>query len=187
MLSSMNALLRAEGVFTVGRGRVPWVQLVVLMVVGGFVYGACMGTYNARPLQALYSGLKVPMLLGVTTLICLPSFYVINTLLGLRADFSHAMRGILTAQATMAISLASLAPVIAVVYVSSHNYAWATLYNGALFALATLVGQITLIYHYKPLIRMDSRHRISKNAWLALYVFVAIQMAWVLIFRLAPA
>ena len=42
--------------------------------------------------QMLYSGMKVPMLIVVTLVVSIPSFYVINTLLGLRGRFS----GILT-------------------------------------------------------------------------------------------
>ncbi len=36
-------------------------QLVLLLVLACFVYGAVMGGFALRPLQMLYSALKVPM------------------------------------------------------------------------------------------------------------------------------
>ena len=34
--------------------------------------------------------------------------------------------------------------------------------------------------HYRLLIARDRRHRSARTAWVVLYVFVAIQMAWVM-------
>jgi uncharacterized membrane protein YqjE len=175
-----DALLRGEGRYAVGRGRVPAERLALLLVVAGFAYGAAMGSYGVRPLQALYSGLKVPLLLTLSTVICLPSFFVLNTLLGLREDFAAALRGVLAAQATVAVALLSLLPVIVFVYVSSGDYRFATFMNGVFFALATLAGQRTLNRHYRPLLRANRRHELGRLAWILLYVFVAIQLAWVL-------
>ena len=139
-----------------------------------------MGVWGARPLQSCYSGLKVPMLLGISTAVCLPSFYAVNSLLGLRRDFAAAVRGILAAQATLAIAVASLSPVTLFVYASGASYRFALTFNGLAFALAAAAGQLALARHYRPLIRSNGRHRWARNVWLALYVFVAIQAAWVL-------
>jgi len=66
------------------------------------------------------------LLLLVSFALCLPSFYVINTLAGLRADFPEALRAVVATQACVAIVLASLAPVTVVSYVSMTDYqmAW---------------------------------------------------------------
>lgn len=180
MLAHVDGLLRSTGRFAISAPRVPWGPLVALLVAGGFAYGAAMGMFGARALQALYSGLKVPLLLGVTSLVCLPNFFVVNTLLGLRDDFKFALRGVLAAQATMAVALAALAPLTLWVYASIRDYDFAILLNGLFFLVATLVGQVTLTRHYRPLVARDPRHRLGKGAWLTLYVFVAIQLAWVL-------
>ena len=39
---------------------------------------------------------------------------------------------------------------------------------------------MTLRRHYRVLVLRNPRHRITRAAWLVLYVFVAIQLAWVL-------
>ena len=176
----VGALLRGEGRFAVDRQRVPWGALAGALVVAGWVYGAAMGLSDGRALQALYSALKVPALLVISTLVCLPNFYAVNAVLGLRDDFAAAVRGVVAAQATVAVTLASLAPVTLLAYVSSDDYAFAGLLNGAVFALGAAAGQLTLNRHYRRLVERDPRHRVGRVAWLALYVFVAVQLAWVL-------
>jgi hypothetical protein len=173
-------LLRGRGDHAPGAPRVAYRSMALCALAGGAAYGAVMGSSGLAPLQALYSAIKVPMLLGVATLVCLPSFFVLNTLLGLRDDFRHALRGVLAAQATLAVALASLAPLTVVAYLSSTSYRFDVLWNGLPFLIATLAGQVALARHYRPLIARNPRHRVGRNAWLLLYVFVAIQMAWVL-------
>lgn len=180
MITAIDGLLRAEGRFAVGRGRVPVERLALVLGACGFCYGLAMGSYAGRPLQSLYSGLKVPLLLVLSTGVCLPNFYVLCALLGLRDDFAAALRGVLAAQATVAVGLFALLPIVVLFYASGVDYSTAILGNGAAFALATLAGQRTLDRHYAPLVRADRRHALARRAWVLLYVFVAIQLAWVL-------
>ena len=179
MLTAADELLRAERRFAPGK-RVGIAQLAAIVVVFGSVYGSVMGSFGLRPLQMLYSATKVPLLLAVTTLICAPSFFAVHGVLGLRDQFGAALRGVLASQATFAVCLAALAPLTALVYVSSDDYPSAVVLNGVLFALATAGGQRTLFRHYEPLVARDPRHRITRAAWVVTYVFVAIQMAWVM-------
>ena len=180
MLGAAESLLRSRDRFAIEHPRVPWAHLAALLCAAGFLYGAAMGFSDARLLQSLYSGLKVPLLFVLTSLVCLPNFFVVNTLLGLRRDFAAACRGVVAAQATAAVGLASLAPLTLFVYASSGDYDLAILFNGGMFLLATLAAQVTLAKHYAPLIAENPRHRVGRFAWAALYVFVAIQLAWVL-------
>ena len=179
-MGDVDGLLRAEGAYAVRGASVPWLRLATLVFVGGLAFGAVMGASTLRPMQSLYSGLKVPLLLAGSTAICITNFYAVNAALGLRDDFAAACRGVLAAQATLAVCLASLAPLTALVYVSSDNYRLAVVANGVFFAVATGAGQVTLRRHYRPLIASDPRHRLAKLAWVTLFVFVAIQGAWVL-------
>jgi hypothetical protein len=163
-----------------GADKVRFRFLVSTALAGTVIYGCAMGTFGLRPLQLLYSALKVPMLVLVATMLCLPSFFVMNTVLGLRSDFAAAFRAVLAAQAALAVTLVSLAPITIFGYVSSADYPFATTLNGVMFAIATAAGHTTLSRHYRVLIARNPRHRVTLVAWLLLYVFVAIQMAWVL-------
>ena len=116
-----------------------------------------MGTFGGvrgeRALQLLYSGLKVPLLLLVTFGLSLPSFFVLNTLLGVRDDFARALRALVATQAVLTIVLASLAPFTALWYASSGAYRPAILFNAAMFAVASFAAQGLLRRWYAPLDR----------------------------------
>ena len=158
--------------------------LFAFVVVFGGLYGAVMASFTGltaeRFPQLLYVAAKVPLLLVVSFALCLPSFFVINTLAGLRADFAEALRAVVATQACVAIVLASLAPVTILAYLSMTDYQMAKGFNGLVFAAASLGGQGLLRRYYRPLIRRSPRHRAMLYFWFVLYVFVAIQMAWVL-------
>ena len=169
----------------IGRRRVrPCVWLAGCVLVFGMLYGAAMGTFAGvggdRLWQVAYSAIKVPLLLLATFLIGLPSFFVLNTLFGLRRDFAEPLRALVAAQAGLAIVLASLAPLTLLWYASSANYEAALRFNGLMFAVASLAGQRLLRGLLSAAGRRNPRHRRMLWTWLAIYIFVGIQMAWVL-------
>ena len=167
--------------------RNPWravAELALLVVVFGLAYGAVMGTYagpqGPRVTQMVYSAVKVPLLLLLTFAISLPSFFVLNTLLGVRDDFGAAVRALVATQAALTIVLASLAPFTGVWYVSVAGYRHAILFNALMFGIASVAAQFLLRRLYRPLIERNPKHRLLLRAWLVVFAFVGIQMGWVL-------
>jgi hypothetical protein len=158
--------------------------LVLAIVVYGVFYGAVMGTFGGiagpRIWQVVFSAVKVPLLLFVTFLLSLPSFFVLNTLVGLRSDFPRVLEALIRMQAGLTAILASLAPFTAFWYISGSRYEMAILFNGAMFAVASFSAQWILHREYLPLLRSNSRHRWMLRVWIVVYVFVGIQMGWVL-------
>ncbi len=180
-LEGVGALLRGDtDVWRTGKfGRISR-RILPLALAAGLLYGAAMGAYGLRGLQVLYSALKVPVLLGASTALCLPGLAAFLGAIGLGGHMGPILRGIVLSQATVMISLAALAPVIALVYVSTADYAVAKAFNGLMFALASAAGQWTLARHFRPLLAVEPRCRIALVLWLVLYVFVGVQLAWVL-------
>jgi hypothetical protein len=158
--------------------------LLLMIVLFGAAYGAAMGTYGGghgiRPLQMLYSGIKVPVLLLGTFALSIPSYFVLNSLLGLRQDLAAAARALLAAQAGLTIVLCALAPFTMFFYAGCNDYPWATVFNALMFTVASIAGQILLRRLYRPLIARDARHRLLVRLWLVIYAFVGIQMGWLL-------
>lgn len=180
-----NDFLRGRHGFAAGITSTDrWRWLLAIILIFGPLYGLSMGSFSAtepaRWLLSVYSAIKVPLLLGTTTLICLPGYFVLNTVLGLRDDFRAALQAILAGQAALAIALASLAPLTLVWYASDVSYRAALLFNAGAFLIATLAGQAVMLRYYRPLIARDARHRLGLAAWLGLYAFVGIQMGWML-------
>jgi hypothetical protein len=162
----------------------PSAALGLLILGFGMFYGGVMGTYGGlagdRAWQLAYSALKVPFLIMTTFGLSIPSFYVMNMLLGLRADFPRVLRALMTTQAGLTVILTSLSPFTAFWYVTGSDYHPAILFNGAMFAVASFAAQWMLRREYGPLIEKDERHRWMLRTWIFIYVFVGIQMAWVL-------
>src|SRR5690348_1340629 len=108
------------------RSPVSVAQLLSCILVCGSAYGAVMGTFGGfsgdHPLQSLYSAIKVPILILLSFGLCLPFFFMINTLLGLRDAFAEALAALLKAQAVVTLALAALAPYTAVWYCSTSKY-----------------------------------------------------------------
>lgn len=178
--SEIDGVLRSEGEHAVGVGEVPWRRIAFLILASGLAYGLVMGSLGWKLRGSLYTGVKVPLLLTFATTLCLPFFYVLNVCLGLRADFSAALRGIFCTQTTLALALASLAPVVLFLYATRIEYPTALLLNGLAFGLASLAGHVTLARHYRPLIARNRAHRLGLWSWFGLYVFVSIKVGWIL-------
>jgi hypothetical protein len=186
VFSRADAVLRGRAILSADAENAPreLIRLAVLVVIFGMFYGAVMGTFSAttlqRMLQVVYAAVKVPILLLVTFLISLPSFFVLNTLLGMRRDFAQAVAALVMTQAGLTIILASLAPFTALWYASYGDYNSAILFNGLMFAIASFSAQVLLRRLYRPLIARNARHRLLLRLWIVIYVFVGIQMGWVL-------
>src|SRR5437762_1887759 len=129
------------------------------VVAGGAAYGAVMGAFGGlggdRALQVVFSAAKVPLLILVTTALALPSFFVVNTLLGLRDDFPGAVRAVAATQAAVAVVLAGLAPYTALWYASTRDYQEATLFNALTLGVASPSAQWVLRRRNATLIARD--------------------------------
>ena len=108
------------------------------------------------------------------------SFFVINSLFVLRRDLAQALSAVLGMLAALSIMLAALAPVTAFFYVNVAYYDAAILFNGLMFGLAVLASVTVVSRYYAPLIARNRRHLAMMALWFALYIFVAVQMAWTL-------
>lgn len=153
---------------------------LLLGVAGSALLGLALGAGSGEPWLAVFATIKVPLLLALDTLLCLPSFYVINSVLGLRDDFAAAVRGLLAAQAVLGIACAALAPAVLFLACSVADPYLLTLLDGGAFALATLAAQQVLARHYRPLVARQPRHRLALRCWLLLFAFAGVQLAWVL-------
>ena len=173
--------------------QIPISRVIIVVVICGPIYGLAMGSYGffagSRSLmeqlpQMTFSALKLPLLIAITLAVSLPSFFVINTLMGLRNDFQQAMRSIVSAQAGLTIILLSFLPLTLFFYVSLTNspssYSAAVLFNAAMFAAASISAQILLKGYYENLVAKNVRHRWMMRIWIFLYAFVGIQAAYVL-------
>jgi hypothetical protein len=122
----------------------------------------------------------VPFLYSVTFALCLPSFFVLNALAGLAHDFRRVLNALLAFQAIAALVLSAVGPITFLFNVSTDFYQFMILWNGVAFGVASLTGHAMMRRLYRPLIAGNPRHRLLYRVWMFLYVFVGIEMGWVL-------
>jgi hypothetical protein len=144
------------------------------------VMASFSGLGPGRAHHLIFVAIKMPLLILGTTAICLPSFFVVNTVAGLREDFAESFHAILATQACVTVGLASLAPVTAFFYYCIRDYSMAVLFNAGMFTVAALGAQAVMRRYYSPLIARSRRHRRMLWFWFLLYAFVGIQMGWLL-------
>ncbi len=176
----VRQVLAGEGDFGPDSARVSWRHILVLVVLAGIVHGAAMGSLGFRPRAIVYGAIKLPILLVGATLLCLPNLWVVCALLGLRAEFGATVRGILCAQAALAITAASLAPIVVFVALAGATYPFALLANAAVLALAAAAGQRALRRHARELVERAPRVRIALVAWFVLHAFTSTKLGWIL-------
>jgi hypothetical protein len=184
LLLSADQVLRGRDAAGAGLSLTRLRHLLALLILFGAIYGAVMGSFaglkNLHWLQMFYSAAKVPLLLVLTFLVSLPSFFVLNTVLGLRSDFARVFKALVWAQAGLTVVLASFAPFTMLWYASFSGYDNAVLFNAVMFGGASFAGQWILRRLYVPLVALHPRHRQLLWTWIVIYAFVGIQMGWIL-------
>ena len=85
-------------------------EILLMVLLSGF-YGAVMGSYNG-PMQALSSGLKLPLLCVLSILICFPAFFILQQVLGSKLGLRTMLSIILAGFVMIALIMASFAPIV---------------------------------------------------------------------------
>jgi len=160
------------------------------IVIGAGVYGAVAGSWRDA-WQALYTGIKLPLVILLTALGNGLLNGMLAPLLGLNVTFRQSLAVVLMSFAVAAIVLGALSPVAWFVVwntppltmattPSSPEYGFMQLTLAAFVALAGVIGNIRLL----PLLRQwTGSAAIARNvllAWLAGNLFLGSQICWVL-------
>lgn len=147
------------------------------------LYGAVMGS-SSTLLQALSSAVKLPLLLIITSLICLPTLYFFNVLFGSHLNLKQYVALSLTPITILAILLFSFAPITLFFLLTTSDYQFFKLLNVLFFGIAGVAGMGFLwrgmqIANEGNTDGVKARRR-TLILWTIVYGFVGSQMAWTL-------
>ncbi len=163
---------------------------IVVIIIGAGSYGAAMGSWR-NATQALFTGIKLPLVILLTTLGNGLLNGMLAPLLGLNATFRQSLTVVLMSFAITAMILGALSPVAWFIIwntppltgetkLSSPEYALLQLTLAIFVALAGVIGNVQLV----PLLRQwGRRSAVARNvllAWLAGNLFLGSQIAWVM-------
>jgi len=154
---------------------------ILVICVFTFIYGMVMGSYHSL-IQSLVAGLKVTFLFLCTLMICFPSFFVIQQVLGSKMSLRHMVVITLSGFVlTSAIAL-SFAPIIVFFQITGGNYHFLQLLHVAIFVFSGIFGMRLMIEALKYACEKKGTYpQIGVTVfriWIIILAFVGIQLSW---------
>jgi hypothetical protein len=165
-------------------------QAVLIITVGGGLYGAAMG-YWRDPRQALFVGAKFPLIIILTTLGNAALNAMLAPLLGLKASFTQSFVAITMNFTIAAAILGAFSPIMLFVVwnlppmlpQSSGNnvvYSLIMLMHVGAIALAGTIANFRLLQLLRQLSGSPAVAGRVLCAWLAGNLFLGSQLCWIL-------
>ena len=163
---------------------------VGVIVIGGGVFGAVMGSWRS-PWQAFYTGIKLPLVILLTTLGNGLLNGMLAPLLGLNLTFRQSLAVVLMSFAIVSVMLGALSPVAwfvvwntppltAAMQSLSPEHGVMQLTLAGFIALAGVAGNVHLLPLLSEWARSAATARKVLFAWLAGNLFLGSQICWVL-------
>jgi hypothetical protein len=155
-------------------------QLLIICVFT-FLYGVVMGSYHSF-LQSFVAGLKVTFLFLCAIIICFPSFFVIQQVLGSKMTLRQMIIIVLSGFVLMSAIALSFSPIIILFQVTGGNYHFLQLLHVAIFIFSGIFGMRLMVEALKfACEKKDIYPHIGVTVfriWIIILAFVGIQLAW---------
>lgn len=154
---------------------------LMLIFMFTFLYGIIMGSYNS-PIQALSTGFKIWLLISLTLLICFPSFYIVQLILGSRIKIGQLLIVLLAGFVMMSVTMLAFAPIVLFFQLSGDNYHFLQLLHVAVFGFSGVFGMKVVLDALKSIFEgQDIYPKISLTVfkiWVVIFAFVGMQLSW---------
>jgi len=152
-----------------------------LMTIFTFLYGLIMGSYNSLS-QALFTGVKLWILLNLTLLICFPSFYIVQLVLGSKISMKQLFVILLSGFVMTTTIMLAFAPIVLFFQLSGDNYQFLQLLHVFIFIFSGFFGMRTVLEALKSAFESTGVYpKIGLTVfriWVLIFAFVSIQLAW---------
>ena len=154
---------------------------VLIICVFTFLYGIVMGSYHSF-FQSIVAGFKVTFLFFSAILICFPSFYVIQQVLGSKMTLRQMIFIILSGFVLTSAIAISFSPIVILFQVTGGNYHFLQLLHVAIFIFSGIFGMRLMADALKfACEKKDIYPHIGVNVfriWIIILAFVEVQIAW---------
>jgi hypothetical protein len=157
------------------------INQILVICAFTFIYGIVMGSYHSF-IQSIAAGVKVTFLFLCTLIICFPSFFVIQQVLGSKMSLRQMI--IITLSGfvlTSAIAL-SFSPIIIFFQITGGNYHFLQLLHVAIFIFSGIFGMRLMINALKFACEKKNIYpQIGVTVfriWIIILAFVGIQLSW---------
>ncbi|MGE5457466.1 MAG: hypothetical protein ACM3RX_03850, partial [Methanococcaceae archaeon] len=120
------------------------VRQFMFILLFTFVYGLIMGSYNGF-LQSIVTGLKIPVLVMLSLLICFPALYVIQSMIGSTMTLYQMANIIFSGFFVFSTIALSFAPIVIFFMITSDSYSFLKLLHVAIFSFSAFFAVKTII------------------------------------------
>lgn len=149
----------------------------VALLLSGAVIGVPGGVY-----QIIVTGIKLPLLLGISTLIALPVLYFLAQYLNMRLSLYQI--GLLLSGMLVVVGVLTLAftPILLVAWISIGDYALYKLLAAGVVAFSGVLGVLFLKDGLGRVVRgaLGQAHQAFFWFWAVCYAFAGGQLVWLL-------
>ncbi len=155
-------------------------QLIIISAFA-FFYGMVMGSYHSF-LQSIVAGIKVIVLFLSSIIICFPSFFVIQQVLGSKMSIRQMLVIVLSGLVLTTTIILSFTPIVLFFQFTGGNYHFLQLLHVAIFVFAGFFGLKIMVEALKfgcekKAIYPQIGVTIFK-IWIVILAFVGIQLSW---------
>ena len=153
----------------------------MLMCAFTFFYGVIMGSYNSLP-QALVTGIKLWLLFFTTLIICFPSFYIVQLVLGSKIKMKQLAVLLLSGFVMTTTIMLAFAPIVLFFQLSGDNYNFLQLLHVFVFLFSGFFGMRVVLETLKTTFEINGVYpKIGLSVfriWVLIFAFVGAQLAW---------
>ncbi len=154
---------------------------ITLMCIFSLLYGIIMGSYNGA-LQASVTGIKLIVLIFITLLICFPSFYIVQLVLGSKIRIRQLIIILLSGFVMTTTIMLAFAPIVLFFQLSGDNYHFLQLLHVFIFIFSGFFGMRVVLEALKNAFESNNVYpKIGLTVfriWLVIFAFVAAQLSW---------
>lgn len=146
-----------------------------------FAYGFVIGIYHGLN-QSISAGIKLFSLFILSLLICFPTFYVIQIIIGSRIKLINLISIILSGALLSSWILVAFIPIAIFFMITGGNYYFLQLLHIAIMVFASIFGMRLIIEALKY--NCENEDIYPKTGvtifriWIVIFLFVSIQLGW---------
>jgi hypothetical protein len=156
-------------------------QQIFLILIFSILYGVIMGSYNGF-LQSLITGIKMPVLIFLSIIICFPALFVIQFMIGSKMSVIQMVNMILSGFIVFTTISLSFSTIVIFFMITGNNYAFIKILHVAIFSFSGIFAMKTIIGGLKYSCEKKNIYpKMGLNIfkiWIIIFAFVSAQLAW---------
>lgn len=157
------------------------IKQLLFILLFTLVYGLIMGSYNGF-LQSIVTGVKIPVLVLLSLIICFPALYVIQSMIGSTMTLYQMANIIFSGFFVFSTIAVSFAPIVIFFMITSDSYSFLKLLHVAIFSFSGFFAVKTIINGLKySCERKNLYPQLGMSIfriWVFILAFVSSQLAW---------